>query len=70
MKALYKSGETMIIKIKADLVYYGNGESINAFGETAAQFLRYNPYMTDVSEKEITIPEAIKNAIKSHKNNE
>lgn len=63
MKVLYKNDETMIIKIKANLVYYGNGDSINAFGKNAAQFLRFNLYLTDVSEEDVAIPEAIKKAI-------
>lgn len=66
MKVLYKNDETMIIKVKVDLVYYGNGDSINAFGKNAAQFLRFNPYLTDVSEENVAIPEAIKKAIEKH----
>lgn len=69
MNVLYMNDETMIIKVKADLVYYGNGDSINAFGKNAAQFLRFNPYLSDVSEKDIAIPEAIKKAIDKHLSN-
>ena len=65
MKVLYKSGETLIIKVSDNLVYYGNGKNINAFGDTATQFLRFNSYMTDVSESNVEIPAQVVEAIKS-----
>ena len=48
-------------------VFYGNGETINTFGNNATQFLRFNPYMEDVSEDDIEIPQKIINYINKHK---
>lgn len=66
MRAVYSNGSVFIIKVDDELYYYGDGANINAFGQNAVQFLRYNPHMEDVSEKRITIPETITETIKRH----
>ena len=67
MKALYMSEDAYLIKIGNKKFYYGNGETLNAFAESAAHFLRFNPYMEDVSEDEIKIPEKIIKYIENKK---
>lgn len=67
MKAVYKSGEIYLVKIDNKTFYYGNGKTINAFGINAALFLRFNPYMKDVSESTIKIPQEIIDHINKHK---
>mgnify|MGYP006357306139 CR=1 FL=1 len=67
MKAVYRSGEIYLVRINDKLFYYGNGETINAFGINAAQFLRFNPYMEDVSDAEVEIPQKIIDHINKHK---
>ena len=46
MIAEYKSVSGIyIVKVSENKYYYGNGETTNAFGISANQFLRFNPYM-------------------------
>jgi hypothetical protein len=46
MIAEYKSiSGIYIVKVSENKYYYGNGETTNAFGISANQFLRFNPYM-------------------------
>ena len=66
MKAIYKSGEIYLVKVDDKSFYYGNGETINTFGISATQFLRFNPYMEDVSETDVEIPQKIINQINTH----
>ena len=68
MRTLYKSGELYLVQVSDDLVYFGNGEDHNAFGINAVQFLRFNPYMEDVSEKKVSVPNKIRDYIASHSN--
>lgn len=64
MKALLQSGDVFLVKIADGKFYYGNGDTINAFCENAAQLIRFNPYMKDVSGKNIEIPKNIIDRIK------
>lgn len=66
MKALYRNEMTYLVRISNDMFYYGDGVKTNAFGTTAVQFLRFNPYMKDVSEQAIEIPVGIKEKINEH----
>lgn len=68
MKALFKADDLYLIQVEDDLVYYGDGKEHNAFGIDALQFLRFNPYMEDVLEREIEIPKHILEIIKRHDN--
>ena len=71
MKVIYKSGKTYIVKIDSNKVYYGNGKNVNGFGESALQFLRFNPYMDYVENENLPIPDTIRQYIEeNHKNNE
>lgn len=63
---VYSNGTTFIIQIDRDLYYYGDGVKVNAFGQNAVQFLRYNPHLEDVAGKRLAIPEGITKAIKDH----
>ena len=67
MKTLYKSAEVYLVKINDEKFYYGDGKTINAFGINAAQFLRFNPYMADVSETEVELLAEIVEYISNHK---
>lgn len=67
MKALYMSDDAYLVKVENKKFYYGNGETLNAFAESAAQFLRFNPYMEDVSEKEAEIPQKVIDYINKNK---
>ncbi len=53
-----KSG-LCLIRIRDNVFYYGDGSSINAYGISANQFLRFNPYLDYVADKNVDIPEAI-----------
>lgn len=54
IKAEYKSDSGIyIVKINENKYYYGNGDTINAFGISANQFLRFNPYMQNVETENI-----------------
>jgi hypothetical protein len=66
MKTLYRSAEIHLVKINDEKFYYGDGKTINAFGINAAQFLRFNPYMDDVSEDDVGIPQKIVDYISKH----
>ena len=58
----YKSvSGTYIVKVSENKYYYGNGETTNAFGISANQFLRFNPYMEKV--KNQSVPNHIENKI-------
>ena len=58
----YKSvSGTYIVKVSKNKYYYGNGETMNAFGISANQFLRFNPYMEKV--KNQSVPNHIENKI-------
>ena len=58
----YKSvSGTYIVKVSENKYYYGNGETTNAFGISANQFLRFNPYMENV--KNQSVPHHIENKI-------
>ena len=63
MKAVYSNGNIFIVKVSENIYYYGDGEKINAFGQSAVQFLRFNPHLKDVSEQKIEIPDNIKKEI-------
>lgn len=63
-KVMYKNDSGMyLIKVTEDRYYYGNGKTVNVFGGSANQFLRFNPYMKYVGDKEIKIPESIEEHI-------
>ncbi len=66
MKVMYCNGDTFVIKVKKDLYYYGNGKKINVFGQNAVQFLRFNPYLKDVSNQQNAIPDSIVMKIESY----
>ena len=68
MKAIYQSGNSYLIKISDNKYYYGDGDTRNNFGENPVQFLRFNPYMKDVSEENVTIPQNIVEFIKKQSN--
>ena len=58
----YKSvSGTYIVKVSENKYYYGNGETTNAFGISANQFLRFNPYMEKA--KNQSVPNHIENKI-------
>ena len=58
----YKSvSGTYIVKVSGNKYYYGNGGTTNAFGISANQFLRFNPYMEKV--KNQSVPDHIENKI-------
>ena len=62
MIAEYKSiSGIYIVKISENKYYYGNGETTNAFGISANQFLRFNPYMDKT--KNTNVPNHIENKI-------
>lgn len=66
MKVMYSNGDIFVIQVKEELYYYGDGKKINAFGQNAVQFLRFNPYLKDVSNQRIAIPDSIAKEIASH----
>jgi hypothetical protein len=66
LKVMYTNGNTYIIQVEKDVYYYGDGEKINTFGQSAVQFLRFNPHMKDVSNQRIVIPDSIAEEIKKH----
>jgi hypothetical protein len=68
MKAIYQSGNSYLIKISDNKYYYGDGDTRNNFEENPVQFLRFNPYMKDVSEENVTIPQKIVEFIKKQSN--
>ena len=62
MIAEYKSVSGIyIVKISENKYYYGNGETTNAFGISANQFLRFNPYMEKT--KNPNVPNRIEDKI-------
>ena len=68
MKVIYQSGNLYLIKISDNKYYYGDGDTRNNIGENAVQFLRFNPYMKDVSEENVIIPPKIVEFINKHNN--
>ena len=40
-----------IVRVSQGKYYYGNGKTINGFGVSANQFLRFHPYMEYVGDK-------------------
>lgn len=56
-----------IVKIAENKVYYGNGRDTNAFGVSANQFLRFNPYMRYVGDNNQKPSNAVGNWISKHK---
>ena len=44
-----------IVRLSNGRYYYGDGKTINSFGISANQFLRFHPYMEYVGDK-ITLP--------------
>lgn len=68
MKVIYQSDDLYLIKISDNNYYYGDGDTRNNFGEGAVQFLRFNPYMKDVSEEDVIIPQKILEFINKHSN--
>ena len=57
----YKSKHGIcIVYVRDGLYYYGDGENINAFGVSANQFLRFNPYMDYIKDKNERPNEKIK----------
>lgn len=48
-----------IVRVGESKYYYGNGKSFNGFGISAAQFLRFNPYLDYVGDREEAPPEDI-----------
>lgn len=65
MKVMYSNGDIFVIQVKEELYYYGDGKKINAFGQNAVQFLRFNPYLKDVSNQRTEIPYSIVKEIAS-----
>lgn len=62
MIAEYKSTSGIyIVKVSENKYYYGNGETTNAFGISANQFLRFNPYMDKT--KNPNVPKQIEDKI-------
>ena len=62
MIAEYKSiSGIYIVKVSENKYYYGNGETTNAFGISANQFLRFNPYMEKT--KNSNVPSHIEDKI-------
>ena len=62
MIAEYKSVSGIyIVKVSENKYYYGNGETTNAFGISANQFLRFNPYMDKT--KNPNVPKPIEDKI-------
>lgn len=54
MIAEYKSiSGIYIVKVSENKYYYGDGETTNAFGISANQFLRFNPYMEKVESQSV-----------------
>lgn len=52
MKVEYKSAKGVcIVSVKDGLYYYGDGKELNAFGISPNQFLRFNPYMDYIGDK-------------------
>lgn len=66
LKAVYSNGSVYIIKVEDELYYYGDGVNINAYGQNAVQFLRFNPHLKDVSAQKIDVPDGIAKEIKEH----
>lgn len=63
----YKSNAGLyIVRLGEDQYYYGNGGSINGFGVSPVQFLRFNPYLEYVGEKNEKPPEQIQKWIEDH----
>ena len=57
MIAEYKSTSGIyIVKVSENKYYYGNGETTNAFGISANQFLRFNPYMDKTKNQNVPKP--------------
>lgn len=42
-----------IVQLPDGRYYYGDGSTVNAFGISANQFLRFHPYMNYVGDKNI-----------------
>lgn len=62
LKLEYKSkSDVYIVRVSENKYYYGNGETINAFGISSNQFLRFNPYMEKVESQ--SVPKYIEDKI-------
>ena len=60
MKLLYKNDDGVcIVKLSDKKYYYGNGKTFGGFGVEPNQFLRFNPYMKYVGDKEEKVPDPI-----------
>lgn len=55
-----------IVRVDENKVYYGNGTSTNAFGVSANQFLRFNPYMRYVGDNNQKPSGAVAKWISTH----
>lgn len=60
IKAEYKDNSGYyIVKLDTNKYYYGDGKTINSIGISANQFLRFNPYMEYVADKDIKPSEPV-----------
>ena len=67
MKLLYKNDDGVcIVQLPDNKVYYGNGKTFGGIGISANQFLRFNPNMDYVADKEFDIPEPVMKWINEH----
>jgi hypothetical protein len=64
---LFLNDDKMLIKVSENLYYYGNGKDTNDFGKSPLQWLRFNPYMEDVSEADVEVPKSIMDYINKHR---
>lgn len=55
----FDGGSMYIIKLESDKYYYGDGKTINSFGSSANQFLRFNPYFNYVANDGIKPSDAV-----------
>ena len=57
---------TCIVKISEKKYYYGNGETFGGFGIAPEQFLRFNPYLDYVGDKDLPVPDVVRKWIMEH----
>ena len=60
LKLLYMNDDGVcIVQLPDNRVYYGNGRTFGGIGISANQFLRFNPNMDYVADRELDIPEPV-----------